>query len=102
MPEGAAPKTFISDLRPGRVVTFEATVEKLDSPKTIEQRRGTTTQIRNGILRDETGEVPIVLWGKETDLMVVGDKVRIVDGWVKEYKGRPEVSLGRIGRVEKR
>ena len=102
MPEGEPPKTFISDLRPGRVVTFDAVVEKLDPGRTIEQRRGTTTQVRNGLLKDETGEVSIVLWGKETELMTVGDKVRIVDGWVKEYKGRPEVSLGRTGRVEKR
>jgi replication factor A1 len=102
MPESTPPKTFISDLRPGRVVTFEATVAKLEPAKAIEQRNGGTTHVRNGLLKDETGEVTIVLWGAETEMMAAGDKVRIVDGWVKEYKGRPEVSLGRVGRVEKR
>lgn len=101
MPEGAPPRTFISDLRPGRVVTFEATVAKLDPPREIEQRTGSTTQVRNGVLQDGTGEVSIVLWGKEVGLVAEGDKVRIVDGWVKEYKGRPEISLGRGGRIEK-
>jgi replication factor A1 len=101
MPEGAPPKTFISDLRPGRVVTFEATVAKLEPPREIEQRSGTTTRVRNGTLQDGTGDVSIVLWGSEVDLLADGDKIRIVDGWVKEYKGRPEISLGRIGRVEK-
>jgi replication factor A1 len=101
MPESVPPKTFISDLRPGRVVTFEATVAQLEAPKTIERRSGVPTEVRNGVLKDETGEVRIVLWGKETELVAEGDKVRIVDGWVKEYKGRPEVSLGRSGRVEK-
>ena len=102
MPEGAPPKTFISDLRPGRVVTFEATVEKLDPAREIEQRSGATTKVRNGTLKDGTGEILIVLWGKEVDLVAEGDAIRIVDGWVKEYKGRPEVSLGRTGKVEKR
>lgn len=101
MPEGAPPKTFISDLRPGRVVTFEAVVAKLEAPREIEQRTGKMTRVRNGTLRDGTGEVSIVLWGSEVDLLAEGDKVRIVDGWVKEYKGRPEISLGRTGRVEK-
>jgi replication factor A1 len=102
MPESALPRTFISDLKPGRVVTFDATVAKLDAPKAIEQRSGSTTQVRNGVLKDETGEVSIVLWGRETELVTLGDKVRVVDGWVKEYKGRPEVSLGRGGRIERR
>jgi replication factor A1 len=101
MSEGAPPKTFISDLRPGRVATFDAVVAKLDPARPIEQRSGTPTQVRNGVLRDGTGEVSLVLWGKEVDLVSEGDHVRIVDGWVKEYKGKPEISLGRIGRVEK-
>jgi replication factor A1 len=101
MPESAPPKTFISDLRPGRVVTFEAEVARLEPPREIEQRTGRTTRVRNGFLKDRTGEVSIVLWGTEVDLVAEGDKIRIVDGWVKEYKGRPEISLGRTGRVEK-
>jgi replication factor A1 len=101
MTEGAPPKTFISDLRPGRVATFEAIVARLDPPREIEQRSGATTKVRNGKLKDGTGEVSIVLWGKEVDLVAEGDKILVVEGWVKEYKGRPEISLGRTGRMEK-
>ncbi|MGI0071889.1 MAG: hypothetical protein ACRECT_07515 [Thermoplasmata archaeon] len=101
MPTGAPPKTFISDLRPGRVATFEATVERLDPPREIPQRNGGTTQVRNGLLKDGTGEVSIVLWGSEVDLVAAGDKIRVVEGWVKDYKGRPEISLGRTGKIEK-
>jgi len=101
MTEGAPPKTYISDLRPGRVATFEATVAKLEAPRSVEQRSGGMTQVRHGLLRDRTGEVAVVLWGREVDLLSEGDQIRIVEGWVKEYKGRPEVSLGRTGRIEK-
>ncbi len=102
MTEGVPPRTFISDLRPGRVATFEATVAKLEEPREVPQRTGGTTRVRRGTLRDGTGEITLVLWGREVDLVVEGDPVRIVEGWVKEYKGRPEVSLGRTGRLEKR
>ncbi len=101
MATGAPPKTFISDLRPGRVATFEATVAKLEPAREVAQRSGGTTQVRHGTLRDGTGEVAFVLWGREVDLVAEGDRVRIVEGWIKDYKGRPEVSLGRTGRLEK-
>lgn len=101
MSTGAPPKTFVSDLRPGRVATFEATVVKLEPVREVEQRGGGTTKVRNGILKDGTGEISLVLWGEEVDLVTEGDRVRIVEGWVRDYKGRPQVSLGRIGRLEK-
>jgi len=57
--------------------------------------------VRNAVLKDGTGEISFVLWGDEVELVAEGEKVRIVDGWVKDYKGRPQVSLGRTGRLEK-
>ena len=101
MSTSAPPRTFISDLRPGRVATIEVTVAKLEPVRQVEQRSGGTKKVRNGVLRDGTGEIALVLWDAEVDLVAEGDKVRIVEGWVKDYKGRPEVSLGRTGRVEK-
>jgi replication factor A1 len=101
MSTGAPPKTFVSDLRPGRVATFEATVAKLEPVREVEQRTGGTKRVRNGILKDGTGEISFVLWGDEVELVAEGESVRIVEGWVKDYKGRPQVSLGRTGRIEK-
>ena len=102
MATGAPPKTFISDLRPHRVATFDATVVKLEPVREVEQRDGGTKKVRNGVLRDGTGEISFVLWGDEVELVAEGENVRIIEGWVKDYKGRPQVSLGRTGRVEKR
>jgi len=101
MSTGTPPKTFISDLRPGRVATFEATVAKLEPTREVEQRTGGTKKVRNGTLKDGTGEISLVLWGAEVELVAEGDRVRVVEGWVKDYKGRPQVSLGRTGRIEK-
>lgn len=102
MSTGAPPKTFVSDLRPGRVATFEATVARLEPVREVEQRAGGTKRVRNGLLKDGTGEISFVLWGDEVELVVEGEAIRVVEGWVKDYKGRPQVSLGRTGRIEKR
>ena len=101
MSTGTPPKTFISDLRPGRVATFEAVVAKLEPIREVEQRTGGTKKVRNGLLTDGTAEISFVLWGNEVELVSEGEKVRIVEGWVKDYKGRPQVSLGKTGRIEK-
>ena len=37
---GAPPKTFISDLRPGRVAMSEATVARLEAIREVEPRSG--------------------------------------------------------------
>ena len=95
------PKTFISDLRPGRYATIEVTVKKLEPAREVEQREGSKRKVRNGVLADRTGEISVVLWGDEVGLIAEGEKVRVVEGWVKDYRGRPEISLGRTGRVEK-
>jgi ssDNA-binding replication factor A large subunit len=93
------PKTFIADLRPSRVATFEAIVTHLDPVREFETRDGGLKKVRNGQLKDATGEIALVLWGSEVELVGEGDRVRITDGWVKDYQGRPQVSLGRLGKI---
>jgi ssDNA-binding replication factor A large subunit len=101
MASSPPPKTFISDLRPSRVASIEATVVQLEQIREITQRDGAKKKVRNGKLKDGTGEISFVLWGEEVDLVSEGDKIRIVEGWVKDYQGKPQISLGRTGKLEK-
>ena len=101
MPTSKPPSTFISDLRPSRVATIEVTVVQLEPAREVDSRQGGKTKVRNGRLKDGTGEIALVLWGSEVDLVEQGDRVRITEGWVKDYQGRPQISLGRTGKLEK-
>lgn len=82
-------------------VVGEGAVTKLEPIREVEQRLGGTTRVRNHVLKDGTGEVSLVLWGQETDLVSEGDVVRIADGWVKDYRGQIQISLERSGKLEK-
>ncbi|EQD72501.1 single-stranded DNA-binding replication protein A, large (70 kD) subunit, partial [mine drainage metagenome] len=75
--------------------TIEATVARLEPVREVEQRAGGKKKVRNAVLKDGTGEIALVLWGSEVELVQEGDRVRITDGWVKDYQGRPQISLGR-------
>jgi len=99
---GRPASTYISDLRPSRVATFDAVVVSLEPTREVETRTGVRRKVRHGLLRDATGEIALILWGSEVDLVAEGEPVRIVDGWVSDHRGRPQVSLGRSGRIEKR
>lgn len=102
MPESKPPATYITDLKPSRVATIEATVVALEPVREIATRDGGRKKVRNGRLKDATGEIALVLWGSEVDLVAEGDRIAIVDGWVSDYRGRPQLSLGRSGKLEKR
>jgi ssDNA-binding replication factor A large subunit len=101
MPTSQPAKTYISDLRPSRVATLEATVVELQATREIENRQGGKTKVRNGRIKDGTGDIALVLWGSEVDLVEQGDRVLITEGWVKDYQGRPQITLGRTGKLEK-
>ncbi len=100
MSESRPPATYVSDLRPSRVATVEGTIASLEAVREVDTRGGARKKVRNAKLRDATGEISLVLWGAEIDLVHEGDRVRIVEGWVSDYRGRPQISLGRTGRVE--
>lgn len=101
MPESRPPSTFVSDLRPSRVATVEGTITELEPIREVTTREGKPKKVRNGRLRDATGEIVLVLWASEVALAEVGDRVRIIEGWVSDSRGRPQISLGRSGRLEK-
>lgn len=100
MPASRPPATYISDLRPSRVATVEGSVTALEAVREVETRDGVRKRVRNAKLKDATGEISLVLWESEVELVHEGDRVRIVEGWVSDHRGRPQISLGRTGRLE--
>jgi replication factor A1 len=88
----------IIDLRPNTNATIEATISAISPVRQVSTSRG-PSEVADATLQDATGTVTFTLWGDATAKYQVGQKVRIIDGWVKEYKGKLQVSLGRSGSV---
>lgn len=90
--------TPIADLVPmrpalvhGVVVRFGAVFERTS--------RGRPQPVRTVLLRDATGEIPLTLWGEEVGHVREADRLLLVEAWVGEYLGRPELALGSRGYV---
>jgi len=55
--------------------------------------------VADATLQDETGTISLTLWGEDIAKYKVGTKIQVTDGWVKDFRGKPQVSLGRSGKI---
>jgi len=57
-------------------------------------------KVRNGTLRDSSGEIKMSFWNEQADQVSQGDKIKISNGYVSEYKGELQLSTGKFGSLE--
>jgi ssDNA-binding replication factor A large subunit len=69
-------------------------------PRAFASAQGQGT-VCNAAVKDEDGEeVSLTLWNDDYKKINDGDKVKISNGWVSEYKGRIQISAGKKGTLE--
>ena len=89
----------IKDLKPNKSVdALEVEIVEIDEPKEFTSFKG-TGRLANAKGKDKTGEVKITLWNDQIDLVKKGNKIKIENGWVKEYRGELQVSTGKFGKL---
>lgn len=89
----------IKDLQPNTSVdVLEAEVVEVEEPREFTNFRG-TGRVANARVKDETGEIKLTLWNEQVDQVAPGKKVKIENGWVKEYRGELQVGTGKFGKM---
>ncbi len=81
-------------------VNIEGEVITVDEPREVVTKFGKRTRVANATLKDDSGEITLSLWGDDIDKVKQGDKVKIENGWVSEFKGNLQVSAGKYGKLE--
>ncbi|MEM2963415.1 MAG: OB-fold nucleic acid binding domain-containing protein [Candidatus Anstonellales archaeon] len=90
----------ISELKAGiGNVDVEGKIIKLEEPREVVTKFGKKLRVANAILQDESGEIALSLWGDDIDKVKEGSTIRIEQGWVSEFKGTPQLSCGRFGKL---
>jgi len=90
----------IGELKPGTgSVTLEATISKMDETREI-QKYGRTLRVANATLEDDSGSITLVLWNEAIDKVKEGDKIKIENGYVNEWQGKAQLTLGKFGKME--
>ncbi len=90
--------TGIASLRPNSNATIDATIIEISPIRDVTTSRG-PSQVADATLQDATGTILLTLWGDDTKRFSVGQKIRISDGWVKDFRGKLQISVGRSGTI---
>ena len=88
----------IATLRPNSNASFDATIIAISPVRDVTTSRG-PSQVADATLQDDTGTILLTLWGDDTKRFSVGQKIRVTDCWVKDFRGKMQISTGRSGTI---
>jgi replication factor A1 len=88
----------IATLKANQNATIDATITAISAVRNVTTARG-PSQVADATLQDDTGTITLTLWGDDTTRYSVGQKIHIADGWVKDFRGKLQISMGRSGKI---
>jgi len=92
----------ISELKAGTGnASIDAEIIELEAARDVMGKFGKRLRVASAKLQDDSGIITLSLWNEDTDKFAKGDKIKITDGWVSDYKGELRISAGRNGKLEK-
>jgi replication factor A1 len=91
----------IRDVEPNATATLDyVTVVKKEAVREFE-KFGKKGLVCNCTIKDASGEMQLTLWNEDVNAVEEGEKIKITDGWVKEWNGQKQITPGRNGKIEK-
>src|SRR2546422_1778552 len=92
----------VKELRPeSKVDVIELTIRQKGEARDFSSRGGSTGKVADAKAVDDEGtEVSVSLWNEEIERVQANDRIRITNGWVREWRGNMQVSAGRCGELE--
>jgi len=92
----------VSEVRPeSKVDVIELTIREKGEVRDFSSRSGSTGKVCDAKAVDQDGtEVSVSLWNDEIDRVKANDRIRITNGWAREWRGNIQVSAGRYGKLE--
>ena len=64
------------------------------------EKFGTAGKVATAVAKDDTGDIKLTLWNDQIDKVKAGDKVQITNGYVSEWQGEPQLTTGKMGKLE--
>ncbi len=91
--------TRIDELSPGSNATLEGEIIEKEEPREVITKFGKKTRVASAKLKCEDGEIKLTLWEDDIDKVKQGDKIKLEEGWVTEFRGELQISTGKNGKI---
>ncbi len=90
----------ISELKAGASnVNLTAKVTQKEEPREVVTKFGKRLMVASITLKDDTGTIAMSLWGDDINTVNVGDTVELSNCYVSEFRGTPQISTGKFGKI---
>jgi len=70
------------------------------SPEKSFTKFGRTIRVANARIRDDSGEGSLTLWNQEIEQVRPNARVKVTNGFVREFQGELTVTSGKFGKLE--
>jgi len=88
----------IGELKQGdKDVDLTAEVSDVKESKEVTTKFGTQLMLTVIVLKDDTGEIEMSLWGKLPEGLDIGKKVEVKGAFVRAFRGKKSISLMKKG-----
>ena len=81
-------------------VNVEGIITEIGETKNF-NKFGRQLMVADAILKDDSGTVKLTLWNDDVSKYMVGDKIKITNGYVGEFQGEKQLTAGKFGKIEK-
>ena len=76
-------------------------VTEVSEPREVKTRMGYNTKVATAVIEDDSGTIPLTLWGNQTEEIGEGDSLEIKDGYISEFRGEMQLNVPRKGEINK-
>jgi replication factor A1 len=83
-----------------RKIDVEGEITEISESRTVNLRMGGEARVADAVLNDETGSIKVSLWDDQIDMVKVGAKIKIENGYTNSFRGEIRVNVGRYGTLE--
>ena len=92
----------INELKLGtNEINLTAKVVSVSEPRNVRTKIGYQTRVATATIEDDTGHIPLTLWGKQIDEIGEGNTVEIKNGYVTEFRGELQLNVPRKGEIKR-
>jgi len=80
-------------------ISVEGKIADISESRRVRTRYGSRS-VADATLEDETGSIKLSLWEEKIDAVHIGDKVKVSDAYVTEFRNQLQLNLPRSGKLE--
>ena len=93
-------KVKISDIKEGdNEINIEAEVMEKSYAREVRSKYGRVLMVADATLKDESGKITMTLWNEQVKQVMVGNKVKIENGYAKSFRNVLQLSTGKYGKL---